>query len=174
MTVPYHLHVLTTPTSTLGVCWYYCTSSQLAKPMASHRVFGRGMGVCAFWAICLSIFQSVKMSQSFTRPLLHLSSITHISAYVLWRIILHPIGAHGLISWWRNSLVCSPSLLWNEGQKPKTEFTTSMTITWTISSHVSSCLAICRPQHASVHCSAMTAAHKDHVVLASNAQQPEI
>ena len=34
-----------------------------------------------------------------------------------------------------------------EGKKPNTESTTSVTMTWTTSSHESKCLANCRPLH---------------------------
>ena len=71
------------------------------------------------------------------------------------------------------------------------EFTTFMTVTRTISSRESSCLAICKSLHVSVHfhlffvqtakklvfvpiASAMTAPHRGCVDLACNAQQPEI
>ena len=63
-------------------------------------------------------------------------------------------------------------------------------MTVTIPSRESNCLANCRPLHVSVHCclffvqsiqevfvpiaSAMTAVHRDRLVLASNAQWPEI
>ena len=77
---------------------------------------------------------------------------------------------------------------------PETESTTSVTMTLTISSRESCCLANRRPLHVSIHCcpffvffyglskklvfmpvaSAMTAVHRDRLTLASNAQWPEI
>ena len=72
-------------------------------------------------------------------------------------------------------------------RKRKTESTTSVMMTQTIFSHESSYLANCRSVHVSVHCGlffvqsvqegsahAMTAAHRDPLVLASNAQWPGI
>ena len=78
-----------------------------------------------------------------------------------------------------------------EGKMPETESTTSVMMTVTISSRESSCLANCRPLHVSVHCrlflyslskklvfvpvaSAMTTIHRDCLILAFNAQWPEI
>ena len=72
--------------------------------------------------------------------------------------------------------------------KPKT---TSVTVTLTVPSRESSCLAICSPLHVSVHCrlfivqsvqklafvpvaSAMTAVRSDRRVLASNTPWTEI
>ena len=75
---------------------------------------------------------------------------------------------------------------------PETNSTTSVTVTVTISSRESSCLANYMPLHLSVHCclfflyslskklvfvpvaSAMTAAHRDRLLVASNTQWPEI
>ena len=90
-------------------------------------------------------------------------------------------------------LVCLPSLSRKtcEGKKPKAESTTSVMMTWTISSRESSCLANCSPLLVSVHCRmvfvqsvqeasvcACSQCHgwqsRDCPVLASVAQWPEI
>ena len=106
--------------------------------------------------------------------------------------LLHLVRARDLINQLAKKLISSLAISpASEGKTAETESTTSVTMTVTIFSCESSCLANCRPLHVSVHCclflyslskklvfvpvaSAMIAVHRDHLVLASNNQWPDI
>ena len=117
----------------------------------------------------------------------------------LWRICIyynvHPVWARGRINYnvaGKETCYFTCHFSWKtcEGKKPESECTASVTMTPTISSHESSCLAHYNV-HVSVHCrlflfslskkltftrvaSAMTAVHIDCLILTSNTPRPEI
>ena len=76
-----------------------------------------------------------------------LHNVTVVHAYsMLFEHMAYQLAGH------ENSFVHSPPLLRDiEGKKSKTVFTTSMTMTRTISFRESCCLANCRPLHVSAH-----------------------